>query len=137
MISTAGEVGPCSACPSRSAATSSGSAVVVGDDGDLGRPGEQVDPNPAEQLALGLGDIGVAGADDHVGRVEALDSERHRRERLDAAEAEDLIGAGGRHRVAASPGRCPRRLRRRTRDDPLTPATLGTMTVMNADASIG
>ena len=40
--------------------------AVVGDDQRLGRPGEQVDADAAEQLALGFRHIGVAGADDHV-----------------------------------------------------------------------
>ena len=62
VISTAGESGPCSAWLSRSTATTNGSACVVGDDQDLGRAGEQVDADLAEQLPLGLGDVGVARA---------------------------------------------------------------------------
>ena len=42
--------------------------VLVGDDEDLGGPGEQVDADLAEQLALGLGDVGVARAGDQVDR---------------------------------------------------------------------
>ena len=34
---------------------------VVGDHQDLGRPGEEVDADAAEELALRLGDVGVAG----------------------------------------------------------------------------
>jgi hypothetical protein len=55
--------------------------------------------DPAEQLALGLGDVRVAGADDHRDRLQALDPERQPRQCLDAAETDDLIGAAGRHRV--------------------------------------
>ncbi len=36
--------------------------LVVGDDQDLGRAGEEVDADLAEQLALGLGHVGVARA---------------------------------------------------------------------------
>ena len=43
---------------------------LVGDDQDLGRAGQQVDADPPEELALGLGDIGVARADEHVDRLE-------------------------------------------------------------------
>ena len=64
VISTAGESGPCSAWLSRSTATTNGSACVVGDDQDLGRAGEQVDADLAEQLPLGLGDVGVARTGD-------------------------------------------------------------------------
>ena len=66
----------------------------VGDDQHLGRPGEQIDPDAPEQLALGLGDERVAGPDQHVDRLQAVDqAEGHRRERLDAAEAEHGVGA--------------------------------------------
>ncbi len=61
---------------------------VVGDDQGLGRAGEQVDADAAEQLPLGLGDIGVAGADDHIDRRDRLGAERHRGDRLHAAEHE-------------------------------------------------
>jgi hypothetical protein len=67
--------------------------VVVGDHGDLRRPGQQVDAHAAEQLALGFGDVGVAGADDHVHRRLALEAERHGRHRLHAAEREDAVRA--------------------------------------------
>ena len=55
---------------------------LVGDDQHLGRAGEQVDADAAEELALGLGDVGVAGADEHVDRREVLDQpEGHRGQR--------------------------------------------------------
>ena len=69
------------------------STRLVGDDQRLGRPGQQVDADAAEQLALGLRHIGVAGADDHVDRRDALGAERHGRHRLHAAEHVDLVGA--------------------------------------------
>ena len=40
--------------------------AVVGNDQRLGRPGEEIDADAAEELPLGLRHIGVAGADDHV-----------------------------------------------------------------------
>ena len=71
--------------------------AVVGDDERLGRPGQQIDADAAEQLALGLGDIGVAGADDHVDRRDGLGAERHGGHRLHAAEHEDLVGPAEMH----------------------------------------
>jgi hypothetical protein len=71
---------------------------VVGDHQRLGRPGEQVDADAAEELALGLGDEGVARADQHVDRRDRLGAERHRADRLHAAEHVDLVGAGQVHR---------------------------------------
>ena len=54
----------CSACARRSAAIQAGSLPRVGDDQHLGRAGDHVDADRAEDLALGGRDIGVAGADD-------------------------------------------------------------------------
>ncbi len=71
-----------------------GARGVVGDYQGLRGPGEQVDADAAEELALGLGDVGVARADKHVDHAHALGAERHRADRLDAAEAVDLIRAG-------------------------------------------
>jgi hypothetical protein len=71
----------------------------VGQDQDLGRPGEQIDTHPAEQLSLRLGDVGVAGADDHVDALQLVQPERKRGQSLDAAEADDLVGPRGGDRV--------------------------------------
>jgi hypothetical protein len=67
---------------------------LVGDHQRLGGAGEQVDADPAEQLALGLGDKGVAGADQHVDRGDAGSAERHGAHGLDAAQAVDHVGPG-------------------------------------------
>ena len=67
-------------------------AGVVGDDQRLGRSGEQVDPDAAEQLSLGLGDEGVARPYQHIHRLDTLAAERHRAHRLHAAEAVDVVG---------------------------------------------
>ena len=77
--------------------------AVVGDHQRLGRAGEQIDADAAEQLALGFGDIGVAGADDHVDRRDRLGAERHRGDRLDAAEHVDFVGAAEVHARRRSP----------------------------------
>ena len=71
--------------------------AVVGDDQRLGRAGKQVDADAAVELALGFCDEGVAGADQHVDGRNGRGSERHRADRLDAAEDEDFVGAGKVH----------------------------------------
>ena len=96
--------------------------VLVGDDQHFGRPGEEVDADLAEQLALGLGDVGVAGAGEHVDRVDGLGADGQGGDRLDTAEQVDLVGAGqvhggdggvrGPHRGSAA---CRRRRARRRR----------------------
>ncbi len=90
---------------------------LVGDHRDLRGAGEEVDGHLAEQLALGLGDVGVARADDHVDGLLVQESERHRGEGLDAAEEEGPVDTrtrrGVEHRgVGPAVG-----LRRRARDD--------------------
>jgi hypothetical protein len=98
--------------------------ALVGDNQRLGRPGEQVDPDPAEQLPLRLGHEGVPRPDQHVDRGDRLGSQRHGADRLDAAEAIDLVGAGevlrsddGGRRLALE--------RRRGGGDPLDARDLG------------
>ena len=66
----------CSAWASRSTAMWRGSLSPLGEDDDLGRAGDGVDADPAEHLPLGLGDIGVAGADD---AIDGRDGRRCRR----------------------------------------------------------
>ena len=75
----------------------SASTQVVGDDQRLGRAGEEVDADAAEKLALGLGDIGIAGPDDHVDGLDRRRAERHGRDRLHAAEHVNLVGAAEMH----------------------------------------
>ena len=110
---------------------------LVGQHGDLRRPGQQVDPDAAVELALGLGHVRVAGADDHVHGLDPGQPEGHRRQRLDAAEGEDAVRARQRG---------PEHQRREdalARDGGAqattvsTPATFGTSTVMNGDANSG
>jgi hypothetical protein len=74
--------------------------AVVGDHEDLGRAGQQIDADAAEQLALGLGDIGVAGPHKHVdGRHAVNETERHRSQCLHPAQAHHRVSAGSPHRV--------------------------------------
>ena len=93
-----------------------GVGVVIGDDEDLGGSGEQIDADLAEELALGLGDVGVARSGDEVDRCDRLGADRHSGDGLHAAEHVDLVRAGELH------GRDRRRGdlaadRRRARDD--------------------
>ena len=99
--------------------------LVVGDHRDLAGSGQQVDADATEQLALGLGYVGIARADEHVDRRFALEPERHRGDGLDAAERVDRVGpaeVGGveHRRVAGSAA-----LRRRGGQDPLDARDLG------------
>nr|GFC74681.1 hypothetical protein [Tanacetum cinerariifolium] len=68
--------------------------AFIGDHQCLGRPGEQVDAHTAEQLTLGFGDKGVAWTDQHVHLSNGFGAQRHRADRLDAAQAIDFVGAG-------------------------------------------
>lgn len=93
----------------------------VGDDQDFRRPGDHVDSDRAENLPLGLGDIGVAGAGDFIDRRHARRSVGKRGNRLRSADtvnfthARDIrrrqnrgidlsLGRGHRHRHARHPG---------------------------------
>ena len=91
---------------------------LIRDHKSLGGPREEIDADPAEELALGLGDEHVSGADEHIDGVDGLGAECHRADRLHPAETVDLVGAAeilgdhdGRIRLALI-GRC-------AGDDPL------------------
>ena len=58
--------GPCSAWASRSAATRRGVGRLVEHHRELARAGEGVDAHHVRESPLGLLDVGVAGAGDHV-----------------------------------------------------------------------
>ena len=68
----------------------------LGDDHDLGGARDHVDADPAEHLPLGLGDVGVAGADDLVDRGDGGGAVGQRRHGLRAADPVDLVDAGDR-----------------------------------------
>ena len=88
----------CSAWASRSMATRRGSLGGVGEHHHLGGAGDAVDADAAEHLALGLGDIGVAGADDAVHRGDGGGAVGQRRHRLRAADAVDFGHPGAARR---------------------------------------
>ena len=106
-----------------------GIGAVVGDDQDLGRPGQQVDADGAEDLTLGFRHVLVARADDHGDGRHGLGAEGHGAEGLHAADAVDLIRAGGEHRVQRrrvdGAWRRVGRRRRRAGDDALDAGHLG------------
>ncbi len=66
----------------------------VGNDENLRGAGDHVDPDATEYLALGLGDVGVAGADDLVDRGDGGRAVGQRRDRLRPAHPIDLVDAG-------------------------------------------
>ena len=76
--------------------------TVVGNDQDLSRSRRQIDADKAEQLALGLGDVGIAGAGDHVDGVHADAAVGHGAERLHAADGVDLVGTQFGQRIERS-----------------------------------
>ncbi len=100
-------------------------SAVVGDHGNLGGAGEDVDADLAEQHALGLGDEFVAGANDDVGRLAGEQAEGHRRDRLDAAQAHDDVGARHRQRIEHMRVDALAAERRRAGDDGLDAGGLG------------
>ncbi len=56
-------------------------------------PAKRSMPTLPEQLALCLGDVGVPRPDQHVHGLDGLRPDRHRRNRLNAAETADDVGA--------------------------------------------
>ena len=93
MIRIACAAVSCSACDNRSAAIHAGSFFGVGDDQDLGRPGDHVDADAAEDTPLGRRDIGVARADDLVDRRDRRGAVGQRRHRLRPADPVDFVDA--------------------------------------------
>ena len=79
-------VGSCSAWLSRSAAIQSGSFAPSATTTISLGPGDHVDADHAVELALGLGDPGVAGAGDHVDRRDPPGAIGERGDRLRAAD---------------------------------------------------
>jgi hypothetical protein len=71
---------------------------LVRDHDDLGRAGEEVDPDAAEQLPLRFDDVRVPRPCDEVDRSDRLRPQRQRCDRLDAAETVELVRTGEVHR---------------------------------------
>ncbi len=94
--------------------------VAPGHDDDVARAGQAVDPDPAEDLALGLGDPGVARAGDHVDRRRSSRCRRPARRRpgrrprrgRGSAPASARGGEDRRVHAAVGAGRGARRRRR-------------------------
>ena len=87
MKSHAGDSCPCSAWPDEVDRDDRRIRGLVGDDRDLRGPGEDVDADLAEERALGLGHVLVAGADDDVRGLAGEEPEGERGDRLHAARA--------------------------------------------------
>ena len=97
---------------------------VVGNHQRLGRTGKQVDADAAIQLALGFGHVHVARTDQHVDWRDGRCAHGHRHHGLNAAQHQDLVGAG--HRHGCHDGGMRRALvRRRRGDDALHARHLG------------
>ena len=86
---------------------------LVGDDRDLARPCGQVNGDAAEQLALGLCDVRVAGAHDHVRGCVVEQAESERCDGLHSADRVGAIDAGCVGREEHGIIRCAVRLRGR------------------------
>ena len=71
--------------------------AVIGDNQRLGRAREQVDTDAAKQLSLGLCDISIARADDHVDGGNGVATQRHGGNRLHATQDVDLVGTAEVH----------------------------------------
>ena len=71
-----------------------GIAGLVGDDQHLGRTGNHVDADLAEHNALGGCHVGIAGSDDLGDRRKGRGAVGQGRDRLGAADTENLVDAG-------------------------------------------
>ena len=109
---------------------------LVGDDERLRRAGEQVDADPAEQLALGFRHVSIAGPDKHIHWRNRLSPERHRCDGLDAAEHIDIVGSGE-VRPTAIAGCGPPLCGGAQAAMRVTPATRAVTIDICADATIG
>ena len=72
-------------------------AAVIGDDQRLRGAGEQVDPDPAGQLPLGLGHVGVSRTGHHVAGRNRRRACRHCTDRLYTAQTIDCVRTGQVH----------------------------------------
>ena len=89
---------------------------VVSDHRNLRWTREQVDCNGAKELSLGLGNVGIAGTDEHVNRRLPEKTESHGRQGLHAPEHKESVDSGYGGRVSDGGIRSPTRLRGGARD---------------------
>jgi len=82
------------------------------------------------KLSLGLGHVGIAGADDQVNAGNGLGAESQGRYRLGAASQQDLGGAASRAAAATSGGMVPSRRGGVATITSGTRASFATVTVM-------
>ena len=91
---------------------------AIGDDEELARPRDRVDPDEAGELALRLGHVRVAWADDHLDGRDRRRPECQGGDRLRSAYGVDLLDAGQRTGGEGRGARTPARDRRRRNSDP-------------------
>ena len=68
--------------------------LAIGDQQDLTRAGDHIDPDHAEQLPLGLGHPGVAGTGHHIDRLDPVSAIGQRGNRLRPANSPHFVHAG-------------------------------------------
>jgi hypothetical protein len=83
--------------------------VPIGDDENLGRTGDHVDPDPAEDAPLRSGNVRITWPDDFVDRRNRRRAEREGGDRLRPADAvylvdPDQLGGSENQRVDDTPG---------------------------------
>ena len=93
-----------------------GIAGLVGDDQHLGRPGDHVDADLAEHNAFGGCHVGIARSDDLGDRRKGGGAVGQGRDRLGAADAENLVDAGELGRRQNQGIECAARRRHHHRD---------------------
>ena len=71
----------------------------IGQDQNIRWAGKHVDAHGAKELALGFGDIGVAGSGQNIGGRCAELAKSHRRDALNAAQTQDRIRSGKVHGI--------------------------------------
>ena len=94
-------------------------------------------PNVTEELALCLGHELVARAHYHVDRLQAFHAIGHGGQGVYSTHAEDFVCAGGGHGIERGWIHALALNRWRQATTRETPATLGVITVMWAEASMG
>ncbi len=98
---------------------------LVGEDQAVGRARDHVDADTAKEDTLGFGHELVSGADQDVGLRQAEQAECHRRDTLNAAHRQDLVGTADMRGIDDRRGDPDVRARRRTGGDMAASGHLG------------